>query len=105
MQIKAFRCVHRLHNSVLYLHYSHVLGSRTEFFVNSKIKFSLFPAINIRLNVNLNNIRYNSLCADMDYFGKYFIIPDKTTYIVSNSFTFGLTIKSKIQLTNATWVN
>jgi hypothetical protein len=55
--------------------------------------FSFIPALNAGLNFKVSNAIHLSLNYDLDYAGKLFFIPDKTTFIVSNSLSLGLKIK------------
>ncbi len=72
---------------------SPTFGAGINIMSNNKMKFSIYPAINLGVNVRIGNKLYVSFYSDIDYFGKYFIIPDKTTMLISNSFSIGLAIK------------
>lgn len=68
-------------------------GARLNAIIGNKTPFLLFPALNAGLNLSFTSKIYMTLNAEIDYFGKYYFIPTKSTSLVSNSFTFGLTIK------------
>lgn len=72
---------------------SPTFGVGVNVLIAHKDLFPIIPAFNVGLNVKLRDNLYISLSADIDYFGEYYIIPNKTTFVVSNSFSCGVTLK------------
>jgi hypothetical protein len=56
-------------------------------------QFFLIPALNLGVNLKINDRASISCYSELDYMGQFYFIPDKTTKIISKSLNIGLTFK------------